>query len=89
MKKAKRRPKPMDPATRAFLKKMGTKLAQRRKEIGYPNSDAFAYDHDINRAQYGKYEAGSQDMRVSSLLRTLHALGFTLDEFFTQGFDPR
>jgi transcriptional regulator with XRE-family HTH domain len=71
-----------------LLKKIGTKLARKRKEIGYTNGDDFAYDNKgINRSQYGKYEAGSEDMRISSLLKTVNALGMTIEEFFGEGFD--
>lgn len=69
------------------LKKIGAKLKKIRKQKGYPNSDDFAYDHDINRSQYGKYEAGAMDMRVSSLLKTVNLLGLTIEEFFAEGLD--
>lgn len=71
------------------LKKIGLKLKKLRKAAGYKNSDEFAYDHDINRSQYGKYEAGAKDMRISSLLKTLNSLGITLEEFFKQGLDEK
>lgn len=64
------------------LKKIGARLKTLRKAAGYKNSDDFAYDHDINRSQYGKYEAGTKDMRISSLVKTVNSLGLTLDEFF-------
>jgi predicted transcriptional regulator len=65
------------------LRKIGVKLMKRRKELGYKNSDDFAYDSGLNRSQYGKYEAGSQDMRMSTLIRTITLLGLTLEEFFS------
>lgn len=68
-------------------KKVGAKLKRIRKELGYGNSDDFAYDHGINRSQYGKYEAGSQDLRLSTLVRILNAMGLTLEEFFGDGLD--
>jgi transcriptional regulator with XRE-family HTH domain len=67
------------------LKKIGAKLKKLRKEKGYKNSDDFAYDNEINRSQYGKYEAGAQDMRMSSLLKTINRMGLTLEEFFKEG----
>ena len=69
------------------LKKIGKKLKKFRKQKGYKNSDDFAYDHEINRSQYGKYEAGAQDMRISSLLKTINSLGLTIEEFFKDGLD--
>jgi len=56
-----------------------------RKEMGYSNGDDLAYDKGINRSQYGKYEAGSQDMRISTLVKVVNKLGLTLEEFFAQG----
>lgn len=64
------------------LKEIGLKLRKLRKEQGYKNSDDFAYDHNINRSQYGKYEAGSVDMRVGSLTGIVNLFGLTLEEFF-------
>lgn len=70
-----------------ILKKVGVKMARIRKELGYKNGDYFAYDKGINRSQYGKYEAGSQDMRFSTLIRTINLLGLTVEEFFSQGLE--
>lgn len=46
----------------------------------------FAYDHNISRAQFGRYEKG-QDLRISSLIKIVNALEITLSEFFSEGFD--
>lgn len=66
------------------------RLAKRIKELrlkkGYTNYEFFAYDHEIARAQYGKYEKG-EDMRFSSLIKVIKALGVTPKEFFSKGFD--
>ena len=67
-----------------LLKVIGRKLIKKRKELGYKNGDDFAYDSGINRSQYGKYEAGSQDMRLSTLVKTVNSLGFTIEEFFSE-----
>ena len=74
-------------APKETLKKIGRKLTRLRKASGYKNSDDFAYDHEINRSQYGKYEAGVKDMRISSLMKTVNALGITIEEFFKDGLD--
>lgn len=72
---------------RATLKKIGDKMKRLRKENGYMNSDDFAYDNEINRSQYGKYEAGAKDMRISSLIKTVNSLGVTIEQFFADGLD--
>ena len=46
----------------------------------------FAFDHDIPRAQFGRYENG-QDLRYTSLIKVIDALGVTVEEFFSEGFD--
>lgn len=68
-------------------KKIGQKLKKTRKDLGYANADDFAYDKGINRSQYGKYEAGSQDMRLSSLVKIVNSMGLTFEQFFSQPLD--
>jgi transcriptional regulator with XRE-family HTH domain len=79
--------KDTDPANRESdpkeeLKKIGERLREIRKQKGYSNPDKFAYEHGINRSQYGKYEAGSEDLRMTSLIKVLNKLGMSLEEFF-------
>lgn len=67
-----------------------TQLAQRiralRIEHGYTNYEYFAYENDIPRSQFGRYENG-EDMRFSSLVKIVKAFGMTLEEFFSEGFE--
>jgi transcriptional regulator with XRE-family HTH domain len=65
---------------------LGKRIKQLRIEKGYTNSEFFAYDHEINRSQYGKYERG-EDMRISSLFKIMDAHGISIKEFFAKGFD--
>jgi transcriptional regulator with XRE-family HTH domain len=71
------------------LRKVGAKLVRLRKERGYTNSDDFAYDNGINRSQYGKYETGIPDIRLSTLIRITNAMGLTVEEFFGSGLDQK
>jgi transcriptional regulator with XRE-family HTH domain len=68
------------------LKKMGERIKQLRVKMGYTSYEYFAYDHNISRAQFGRYEKG-QDLRLSSLIKVINAFGITLPEFFSEGFD--
>jgi transcriptional regulator with XRE-family HTH domain len=68
------------------LKKLGERIRSLRIKKGYSNYENFAFEHDIARAQYGKYEKG-EDLRYSSLLRVIRALGISVKEFFSEGFD--
>jgi len=66
------------------LDKLGKRIKELRLAKGYTNYEIFAYEHNIPRAQYGRYEKGS-DLKFSSLLKVVDALGVSLEEFF-QGF---
>lgn len=68
------------------LKKLADRIRSLRIKKGYSNYENFAFEHDIARAQYGKYEKG-EDLRYSSLLKVIRALGVSVQEFFSEGFD--
>lgn len=69
-----------------FQQKLGARLKSLREQKGYSNYEKFAYDKNIHRAQYGRYEKG-EDLRVSSLVKVVAAFDMTLAEFFSEGFD--
>jgi transcriptional regulator with XRE-family HTH domain len=64
-----------------FLKQIGEKLKFYRKKAGYSNYEYFAYDNNISRPQYGKYEAGA-NIQLNTLYKILKALKVTPEEFF-------
>jgi len=68
------------------LKKLGKRIKQLRIQKGYTSYEYFAYDHDISRAQFGRYENG-EDLRFTSLLKVVNALNISLEDFFREGFD--
>jgi len=73
--------------TEKELKKLGKRIKDlRSNKMGYSNYETFAFDHDMPRAQYGRYEQG-QDLRYSSLIKVIRAFGMTKSEFFSEGFD--
>lgn len=67
------------------LKQVGERLKYYRKKAGYTNYEYFAYENNISRPQYGKYEAGS-NIQLNTLIKILKALNVSLEEFF-KGFD--
>jgi transcriptional regulator with XRE-family HTH domain len=81
-----KRPQKPELITDEMLLKLGARIRKLRKEQGFDNYEQFAYEHNISRAQFGRYENG-QDIRFSSLIRIVNAFGMTLDEFFSEGFD--
>lgn len=64
-----------------FLKKIGDRLKFYRKKAGYSNYEYFAYENNISRPQYGKYEAGA-NIQLNTLYKILNALKVTPEEFF-------
>ena len=63
------------------LTKLGNRIRELRVKKGYSNYEYFAYEHNIPRAQYGRYEKG-EDLRYTSLRRVVKALGVTMYDFF-------
>ena len=71
------------------VKKIGIQLKSIRKGLGFGNSDDFANHYGLNRSQYGKYEAGSEDLRISSLITILNKLNIKLSDFFDEQYDSQ
>ncbi len=65
---------------------LGKRLKELRKEAGYTSQETFAYDAEIPRALYGKYEKGS-NITINSLRRILKFHKITFKEFFKKGFE--
>lgn len=78
--------KELDKYTDKQLDNLGKRIKKLRKEAGFTNYEQFAFTHEINRSQYGRYENG-EDLRFSSLLKVLKALDISLEDFFKEGFD--
>ena len=70
----------------AEIKKLAKRIKSLRIQKGYSSYENFAFDNNIHRAQYGRYETGT-DMQFTSLLRIAEAFDMTLEEFFSKGFD--
>ncbi|MCR9263822.1 MAG: helix-turn-helix domain-containing protein [Flavobacteriaceae bacterium] len=68
------------------IKKLAKRIKSLRLQKGYSSYESFAYDNGIHRAQYGRYETGT-DMQYTSLLKIAQAFDMTLEEFFSEGFD--
>ena len=65
---------------------LGKRIKHLRIQRGYTSYEYFAYDHNISRAQFGRYEQG-QDLRFSSLIKIINAFEITVQEFFSEGFE--
>jgi transcriptional regulator with XRE-family HTH domain len=69
------------------IRKIGLRLKQLRKKIGYTSHETFAYQHGFDRAQYGKYEAGSSNITFSTLVKILNKLKTDFSTFFNEEYD--
>ena len=77
-----------DAYTKEQLAQLGKRIKELRKAAGYSNYEHFAFQNEINRSQYGRYENG-EDLRFSSLLKVLKALDISLKDFFAEGFEEK
>lgn len=68
------------------LKQLGQRIKSLRIKKGYTSYEYFAYEHNISRAQFGRYERG-EDLRFSTLIKIVSAFNMTLEEFFSEGFE--
>jgi transcriptional regulator with XRE-family HTH domain len=62
---------------------IGKRLIELRKKAGYSNQESFAYEADIPRAQYGRYEKGV-NMTLKSLNTILKFHKISFGEFFKE-----
>jgi transcriptional regulator with XRE-family HTH domain len=68
------------------IKKIGERLKALRLERGHSSYEIFAYENEIDRSQYGKYERG-HDMRISTLVKLLTAFDIDIVDFFNESFN--
>lgn len=73
-------PSPTDDYQNIQIKKLAKRLRELRIQRGYTNYEKFAWDHDISRGQYYRYEKGS-DIKFSTLMKVLKALDITPPSF--------
>lgn len=76
----------MNTDTNQDIQRLAARLRTLRKAKGYGNYEQFAFENELNRIQYGRYEKGS-DLRFSSLMKVIRALDISVAEFFGEGFD--
>ena len=62
------------------LNSLSERIKELRKKTGF-SAEQFAFEHNIARSQYSRYESG-KDIRYSTLLKIIRAFGLTPSEFF-------
>lgn len=68
-----------------LFKLVGERIKTLRKEAGYTSQETFAYDAEIPRALYGRYEKGC-NLTILSLYKILKFHKLDFDTFFKKGF---
>jgi len=87
MKGPRKKINPLRQEPKDVIAKIAANLKRKRIELGYTSSDEFYHEIPMNRSQYGKYEnKKGEDMKISTLLRIVNAMGLTLEEFFKEDF---
>lgn len=71
-----------------LLRLMGKRIRELRVNAGFNSQEAFAYEANIPRAQYGRYEAGT-NITILSLNKIIKFHKISLEEFFGHGFEKR
>lgn len=69
-----------------FLKKLGNRIRSLRIKAGYSSQETFSYECQIPRAQYARYEKGS-NITFLSLQKIIKFHKISWKEFFSEGFD--
>lgn len=69
------------------LQKLGDRLKKIRIKKGFISVEKFAFDSELSRVLYTNYENGRGNITYKNLLKVTHALGISLKDFFSEGFD--
>jgi len=68
------------------IKKLASRIRSLRIQKGYTSYENFAFEKGIHRAQYGRYETGT-DIQFTSLVKIAQSFEMSLEEFFSEGFE--
>lgn len=69
-----------------LLKNLGMRIRALRIKAGYTSQEIFSYECGIPRAQYARYEKGS-NITFLSLQKIVKFHQITWSEFFSENFD--
>lgn len=69
------------------LQKLGDRLRALRLKKGYTSLEKFAFNNELSRVLYSNYESGKGNITYKNLLKVTRALGISLKDFFSEGFD--
>ncbi|MFC3197115.1 hypothetical protein ACFOET_05795 [Parapedobacter deserti] len=85
-KSTEKKKKQENPQHYKLRKAIGNAFQKLRKNAGYTSSEKFANAKKLNRGMYGRYEAGSVGMKITTLLDNAVAHGLTDEDVFNKDF---
>ena len=68
------------------IRLLAERIKQLRINAGYTSYENFAFDKEISRSQYNRYEKG-ENITFTTILRLCGLFEITIQEFFSEGFD--
>lgn len=68
------------------IQRLAKRIRSLRIQKGYTSYESFALEKGIHRAQYGRYETGT-DIQFTSLVKIAQSFEMSLEEFFSEGFE--
>ena len=69
-----------------FQAAFAKRLKYLRKEKTDLSAEAFAYEVDISRALYSKYEKTGANITARNMIKIFNGLDISFAEFFSEGF---
>lgn len=69
------------------LIQLGNRMRELRLKAGHTAVERFAYENDFSRMLYSNWETGRGNITHKNLVKVCAALGVSLKEFFSKGFD--
>lgn len=69
------------------LVQLGNRMRELRLKAGHTSVERFTDENDFSRVLYSNYESGLGNITHKNLVKVCAALGVTLKEFFSKGFD--
>lgn len=69
--------------------RLGNRLRQLRIEKHFHALERFCLNNNISRNLYTGWESGKGNITYNSLLKVIEALGISVKEFFSEGFEEK
>lgn len=68
------------------LRLIGKRIKELRVSQGFANYEDFAFQNELPRSQFGKFENGA-NMTMKNFFKVIKALNISPEQFFSEGFE--